>query len=245
VKAAAVLALALGLGCGAKLGGTADGGGGGGGGGNPDGSIPADELVPIDALGSACPNGRSLFLDFDAVTLTQGSSDATTNHADWIGDDGSGGKTGSSPGYTGSAGDITTAVKAYLASTPITVVTTRPVAGPYVMVVVGGTNTQMATEFNTATADNDCNDLDKNDVAWVSQATPTAKVPGFIIGAFGFSLGLTGTTDVNDCMCGWGTTCTQAATACTISSTSIAAATTCGSASENELATFTTEFCQN
>jgi hypothetical protein len=237
--------------CGAKLGGggnaTADSGGGGAGGdsggGGGGGTVDAP-LVAIDAPAPACANGRSLFLNFDPVTLTQGSSDATTDHADWVGDDNSGHTTGASPGYTGSAGDVVTAVQAYLAATPISIVTTRPAAGPYVMVVIGGTNTQLATVYTTAVNDLDCGDTVKSDVAWISQSTPAAKLPGFIIGAVGFGLGLTGTTDTGDCMCGWGTNCTQTATACTLSS-SIAAATTCGSGTEDEVAAFTTEFCAN
>ncbi len=203
----------------------------------------------IDAP-AACPNHRQLFLEFDGVTLTKGSSDATTNHADWIGESDTQ-TTGIVPQYhLGSATratDIQTIVNgvaSYLANDPITIVTTRPATGPYVMVAFGGSMTDVGVPFSIAVNSLDCGDLVKNDVAWVSDSSPVDKAAGFAIGAVGYGLGLTATTSTSDCMCGWGNSCVQATSACTLSP-SITAGSGCNTQTQNEVEQFHTEFCAN
>jgi hypothetical protein len=257
------LAALLVVGCDASLGGgnstttDADTSMRDGGGGKMDAALDAPP---------ACANGRKLFLEFLGVTLSDdANSDATTNKARWL-------TTTSSvipPWRQGGANraveiqQVVDGVKARLANTPIEVVTTRPAAGPYVMVVLGGATTgrggTVGTVYAYATSYHDCGDVTKNDVGWVSDMTvaaagmdaPTTYVADLVVGSVGWGLGLDGTTDGNDCMCAWTTSCTDNATACTLATTITSAVTNpgagetaCKSGTQNEVAAFSTEFCQ-
>ena len=203
----------------------------------------------------ACANGRVVYLNFDGQTLTQAAtSDATLNRASWMNQ-----ASGTAPPFRQGAGtraaDITTitdGIRAVLAGFPVTVVTTRPAAGPYVMIVFGGTAGAIGSNFSLAVNELDCDDSEKSDVLWISNASgePLNRVINVAVGGIGFGLGLTATTDPNDCMCGWGNTCTPtAAQGCTLSM-SIArdqgAVQLCpgGGASQNELLAFDQAFCQ-
>jgi len=267
VKLCAALAAALlVVGCDASLNGgsssrdaneTTDDDGGGG------GKMDAD----IDAP-PACASGRKLFLEFLGVTLTDAAaSDATMNRARWLQN-----TSATVPAFrVGGANraaeiqQIIDGVKARLSATPIEVVTTRPAAAPYVMIVLGGRNTNrggtVGTPYYGAVNYHDCGDATKNDVGWVSDMTvaatglaadsPPAFIADLVVGAVGFGLGLDGTTDGADCMCGWGTICTDNnANACTLSSNIMSAVTNgadnetaCQNGTQNEVAAFTTQFC--
>ncbi len=203
----------------------------------------------IDApITPACANGRAIYLNFDGATLKRGASDATTDHASWVGVGNPNVTQGTLPKYHANSGtrtaDIQTivdAVKAYVAATPIPVVTQRPAAGPYVMVVFGGEMDAIGVPYSIAVNDLDCGDTIKSDVAWVSDSTDLAKVPGFAIGGIGYGLGLTATNDANDCMCGWDNQCQQTSSACTLSA-QIASDNRCATTTQNETAAFAA-FC--
>jgi hypothetical protein len=181
-------------------------------------------LSSVDAGSSDSPTGttttppvaqctsRSVYLNFEGQTLTQGPSDATMNKASWLT------KTqGTAPAYlagnTNRATEIqkiVDGVSAQLSQFPITVVTTRPTSGKYVMIVFGGQNTQIGSRFGGAVDQLDCGDAQPNDVAWISDGvSPTQHVINNVLGAIGFGLGLTATLDQNDCMCGWDNKCTS------------------------------------
>jgi hypothetical protein len=134
-----------------------------------------------------------------------------------------------------------------LSQFPITIVTTRPAAGPYVMIVFGGTPQTVNVPFINAVNHLDCGDANKNDVGIVfDNATPatTQKAADYAIGAIGFGLGLTGTTDPANCMCSWLTQCTQSAGPCTLSS-SIQSDPRCNQTNPvDQVAAFRTAFCQ-
>ena len=220
--------------------------------GDPDGSVARDvSSVASDAAsdsGSACYNGRVVYLEFEGVTLTQGPSDATTNKAVWLGV-----TSAAVPKFHASDSNraaeivtITTAVKSALSSFPVTVVTQRPAAGPYVMIVFGGDQTIVDVPYGYAVNRLDCGDVVKSDVGWVSDTPPTSqKVADYAVGAIGYGLGLGATSDVNDCMCGWGNTCQQGAGPCTLSS-SITAQIVCPNQTnpQDENAAFDKAFCQ-
>lgn len=241
--------------CGAQLGDggqsspDASGGGGGGGGGGAGGGIDAAIDAPVIA---ACSN-RVVFLNFDGVTLTQGVSDATQNRAAWL-------EAASSTappyrlGQANRAADIaaiTNGVRTQLAGIGVMVTTTRPTTGQYVMIAFGGNNTtNVATRFGGAVNRLDCGDVQRNDVAWISDGvTPTQRVVNFAVGAIGFGLGLTGTTVTTDCMCGWDNICTANNTvACTLTEgipRDPAANQLCpGLTTQSETSAFTQAFCQ-
>jgi hypothetical protein len=212
---------------------------------------PVDAAAAIDTPPAATCSQRTLFLNFEGQTLTSGTSDATANKAAWL----TKGQ-GTAPRYLASDTGrdakilaIADGVRAQLAMFPITVVTTRPAAGKYVMVVLGGQAAQIGSQFTTAVNTLDCTDAQPNDVAWISDiATPSQHVINLVIGAVGLGLGITATTDPGDCMCGWGNTCTPTNTACTLG-TAIARDNTINlrcagaAATQDEVATLRTAFC--
>lgn len=210
-----------------------------------------------DAANAACPNGRKVYLNFDGVTLARATtSDARTNQASWL--------TNTSaaipPWHQGSGTrtsdiqTIVTGVKSRLAMTPIEIVTQRPATGTYVMVVFGGQRTSdggtVGTPYSLATNEHDCGDGVKADVGWVSDVASVSYAQDLAVGAIGWGLGLNGTTSPTDCMCGWANNCDSASGACTLSAsiattTSQSPATTCANQNpQNELAAFSTKFCQ-
>ncbi len=108
-----------------------------------------------------------LYLSFEGETLTDApSSDAKQNLASWM----NGVTTATAPPYlAGDANraaiiqDIVDAASTRLADFT-TVVTTRPAAGDYMMIVFGGTATTMGSAFNFV-QELDCGDQVRNDVA--------------------------------------------------------------------------------
>ena len=257
VKLVALLALVAG--CEASLGGDPiENGAGvdaaGGGGSQIDAAV-----VSIDAPAPACASGRKLYLNFDGVTLNQAAaSDSATNKAGWLTNASS-----AVPPWRQASGtrateitEVVDGVKARLSTTPIEVVTTRPASGPYVMIVLGGNNTGsggvVGTQYAFATSKHDCGDTVKSDVGWVSNmnGSTTELVADLVIGAVGWGMGLDGTTDTNDCMCGWASSCTNAAGACTLAANITTAVTLGGETAcpnqnpQNAVAAFSTMFCQ-
>jgi hypothetical protein len=216
--------LALACGCEASLG--ADhsdaGGGGGGSDGSGSGSNQTDAAVSTPDAATACANGRKVYLNFDGVAITQAAtSDSTTNKASWIGV-----TTANVPPWRNGSGTraadivtVTDGVKARLTGLPFDIVTTRPTAGPYVMIVFGGSSSTVGSNYSFSTSFHDCGDTVKNDVGWVSDmgGQGLSLVADIAVGSIGWSLGLDGTNDPADCMCGWANGCTSAAGACTLS----------------------------
>jgi hypothetical protein len=188
---------------------------GGGSGGQLAGADAGGTSDPTsDATPPATPSctSRTVYLNFEGQTLTQGPSDATTNHASWMTI-----ASGTAPPYlSGNANRaaaiqaITDGVRMELSQFPVTVVTTRPASGNYVMIVFGGQRDAVGSNYGGAVNQLDCSDLQPNDVAWISDnVTPVQHVINDTIGAIGFGLGLTATSDPLDCMCGWANGCTS------------------------------------
>ncbi len=183
-----------------------------GGGDDDNFTPPADGGVDsgVDAA-PVCSNGRVVYLNFGGVTLTSATtSDATQNRASWMTI-----TQGTAPPFKSGATnrdqlikDITDGVRGQLSSFPITVVTQRPATGPYVMIVIGGTSTQVGSRFGAAVTTLDCGDAQKSDLAWISENLSTQRTVNSAVGAIGFGLGLTATTDPRDCMCSWDNNCT-------------------------------------
>jgi hypothetical protein len=218
---------------------------------SPGGDGNGSSMIDAPSSSAACPNGRVVYLAFEGVTLTKAAtSDATQDLASWIGVN-----TAAVPKYRpndnnrmGKITNIVDGVKARLAATPIQVVTTRPAAGPYVMIVLGGTNQIVGTNYTYATSQHDCGDTVKSDVGWISDAPSVGYVPDLVIGTIGWGLGLNGTTDPADCMCAWATQCSPSG-ACTLSTQPTGQlqqpATACPNQNpQDEVSAFTTQFCQ-
>ena len=212
----------------------------------------ADMQQSIDAA-PACST-RVVYLNFEGQTLQRANvSDATLNRASWL-NKASGTATPFQQGVGTRAQiitDITTGVRAALSQFPVTVVTTRPATGPYVMIVYGGNAQDVGSDYGFAVNELDCNESEKSDVAWISNNyTTTLRHVNTTLGAIGFGLGLTATNDVNDCMCGWANGCIKDHSQLCTLSTNIArdpnAQQTCQGvgATQNEVAAFTAAFCE-
>ena len=155
---------------------------------------------------------RSVYLNFEGQTLTRGPSDAKLNQASWMQID-----RGTAPPYQpGNANRaqvlqaITDGVTAALSQFPVTVTLKRPTAGNYMMIVFGGLMADVGSNFTGAVNQLDCGDTRPNDVAWISDNNKSnQRAINSALGAIGFGLGLTATTDVRDCMCGWDNLCSR------------------------------------
>ena len=223
----------------------------------PDATTSGDSGMTSSTVDApkACFNGRVVYLNFDGVTLTDGAtSDATQNRASWMQI-----PTGTVPPFLQGQANratiiqaITNGVVAQLSQFPITVVTTRPATGPYVMIVYGGNAQNVGSNYGFAVNELDCDDSEKSDVAWISGDgyTTNQRHINTTIGAIGFGLGLTATTNVNDCMCGWANGCQKDhSVACTLSTNitrDVNATQRCAGApaTQNEVATFSSAFCE-
>jgi len=232
IASAAIVVVVVGVGCDARLGHPA---GTSADSNNPGGSNDSGGGSG-DAGGSgaaACATGRVVYLEFEGATLAQTNtaSDATQSKAVWMGV-----ASATLPKFRPNAADratqiadVVNLIKQKLSVAPeITVVTTRPAAGPYFMIGFGGVHQTVNVPYLYAVNRLDCGDTaTKNDVAWVFEDSPTTqKTADFAVGSILFGLGATGTTDTNDCMCGWLTNCQPSNNACTVSP-AISAAISC------------------
>jgi hypothetical protein len=260
VKAILLAALVLG-GCGVHVsdgtttqnsGGSNSNGEGGsnsnGGGGDLQPDAPTETILS-DAPDATC-RSNTVYLAFDGVTLksTQARSDATLNAAYWAG------RTQTVPPYHQNDANrateiaaITAAVKTGLALYPISVVTTRPAAGPYIMIAFGGRST-VNFNFNTeyyAIQTQDCDNTWPSDVGWVSDIVEDSQLAADnALGAIGWGLGLSGTTDPSTCMCGWGSSCDSADVPCTFGTHSVADTCNGGTITQDENAAIHKTFCE-
>ena len=175
---------------------------------NPDGNDQPDSIEPDGP--PACIK-RPLFLSFEGETLTDGpASDATANIASWM----DGVASATTPPYLNGVADRAARIQTIIDAVTTrlqpftTVTTTRPPSGDYMMVVFGGTQALVGSNFGFV-QELDCGDQVRNDVAWVDDGFPAALIPNAVVGSIGFGIGLTATTDPTDCMCSWDNNCSQ------------------------------------
>ena len=201
-----------------------------------NGGGSGSNVVPADASpdANACASGRVVYLDFGGETLTQATtSDATQNEAVWVGMS-NGQTSGTLAQWRPGASDRTTQIQDVVTgmttkfttiAPTITFVTSRPAAGPYVLIGFGGARSDVGVPYTDAVNRLDCGDTTtKSDVGWVFEAVDTTEhVITSAAGALAFGMGATGTTDPDDCMCGWLTNCTSSDNPCTFSATADAA----------------------
>jgi hypothetical protein len=187
----------------------------------PDAPTGEPDAPPVRPV---CSNGRVVYLHFSGLTLTRaagGQTDATLNRAEWLAVD-----TANVPAYKAQDANrateiqqITDAIKLTLGAFPITVVTERPPVGPYHMVVFGGPSSALGNTSNSgALSAYDCQNRVRNNITWIGERFTPQTSADYAVGGIGLALGLAGTLDTNDCMCGWGNACMPQAGACTLSS---------------------------
>jgi hypothetical protein len=122
--------------------------------------------------------------------------------------------------------ETVTAFKAPLAGhASIHVTTTRPATGPFLEIGFGGAARTVNVPYLYAVDRLDCGDTaTKSDLAYVFEAAESPqRAANFALGSLLFGLGMTGTTDPDDCMCGWLTDCVASTNACTYATTITAA----------------------
>jgi hypothetical protein len=202
-----------------------------------------------DAGATACSR-RAVYLNFDGQVLIQGPSDATLDQAQWLNM-----PAGLAPPFRINDANrdlviqtIVDGVTKQLSRFPITVTRIRP-SGNYVMIVYGGSAGAIGSNFSAAVNQLDCGDTRPNDVAWIADTVTGQRAINSTIGAIGFGLGLTATSDPHDCMCSWDNRCSPDNTAtCTLGSPIARdpqANQRCpGTTSQDEVAAFRTAFCQ-
>jgi hypothetical protein len=138
---------------------------------------------------------------------------------------------------------------ANLAQFPITVVTTRPAAGPYVMIAFGGNGLFGFGPNNPAVVGYNCGDQIKSGVAWIADFVTEQQAANLVAGELGISIGLSAVNVPNDCMCGWDGTgaCTpNNQVGCTLAPMATKLNNVCANepATQNEPAAFDKAFCQ-
>jgi hypothetical protein len=179
---------------------------------DPVADAGSDAAPGTDATTAPRCASLSVYLNFEGQKLTRGPSDATLNQASWMQI-----AEGTAPPYQGGNPDraavlqaISDGVTAQLAQFPVIVATRRPTSGKYMMIVFGGTAGDVGSNFGGAVNQLDCGDARPNDVAWISDnGKSNQRAINTAIGAIGFGLGLTATSDPRDCMCGWDNACTR------------------------------------
>lgn len=217
-----------------------------------DGPIANSDGPPGDSP-AVCNKAKVLYLNFNGQALTKGTtSDAKTNVVAWMA-----GKTAATApafGRNAEALQINSGITSGLSAMSVDVVTVRPASGDFMMIVFGGDNTNIGTQFTKAVQSLDCGNLVPSDVAWIAGSATVQEAINFSLGAVGFGVGLTATTGTSGCMCGWANSCQQVLTAACTFSGNIAtdpmtptggAAQTCpGVSSQNETMKIQDGFCQ-
>jgi hypothetical protein len=194
----------------------------------PDASTPAIDAAVPDAPADAPGCGRVVFLNFGGDTVARSAQgDARADSAAWVGLS-TGQASATMAEWRPTASDRASQIAEVVAelqarfstiAPTMQFVTTRPTAGAYVMIGFGGSMQAAGVPYTGAVATLDCGDANKNDVGWVFESTTSpTMVVNYAAGAIGYSMGATGTTDSNDCMCGWLTSCQPSGNACTFSS---------------------------
>jgi hypothetical protein len=165
-----------------------------------------------------------LFMNFDGVSLTMGTDEASTNTSTIV--------TApiALPPYLDGAADrqtridaIATATRTRLAPYDVELVTARPADAGYAMIVVSGDSKAVAGASGvSALVTNGCAGADPHGIAFLFQSSASADVYGpelkanLVLAMVGFEHQLPPTSKAGDCMCFAATSCTQPEKACTV-----------------------------
>jgi hypothetical protein len=216
---------------------------GGDGNSTADAGDRADAPVACPVPGTPLATGmHTLFVSFEGVTLTlDACDDATTNCSSLVAQSPT-----TVPPFLGGAGaraariqTITGMVVEALAPFSVDVVTTRPSAGDYRMVSVGGDTTLASSSTDPLLAVVPvCDAANKHGIALVFEQPADDMVSDrayadTIAGAFGRLAGLLPTSRNGDCMCTQ-TTCTHSQACTWATGAVVAAGNTCSRTMQNE-----------
>jgi hypothetical protein len=194
----------------------------GGGSSAPDAAVFDSAPLPPDAQ----TNCNVVFLEFESIDLHLGAEDATVSSSSIISAD------VTAPGYLQDAADretqiadITDQVVNTLTPLGVDVVTVRPAAGDYTMVVIGGASTDVGIQAGVGgiSAFTGCDTPVPRRVTFAfdtvsgTQAMPF-QVANIAIGSFLVGLGTPTSSDAADCLC-WDSPSCNGAVACTLGGT--------------------------
>lgn len=212
-----------------------------------DNRLPPPDIPPRpDAF--ACQPRMPVYLNFEGQTLTQGAPDATANTAPWLAQ-----SSVTVPAFAAGAPDraqqiatLTAAFVETLAPSGVQIVTTRPAAPPYAMLIIGGALGTFGGASSGGFGIFDCMQQATHDIGWIADGQPPQYTANLGAGILGMGVGLTGTTDPQDCMCGWGPPCALTLSRCSFGTAVGRDTATCPAlpATQNELATLRATYCQ-
>jgi hypothetical protein len=114
-----------------------------------------------------------------------------------------------------------------------------------VLLAIGGTGAELGfTGVTNAASHLDCGDTIASDVVWVSESLGVQETADLAIGAVGVAIGLTGTMNSDDCLCGFGNSCTSNPGACSLGAAIQSDAKCPGQVQpQDELGAFRSAFC--
>jgi hypothetical protein len=213
-------------------------------------AVMFDSGIPADAAPDAkiCSNGRVIFLNFEGVALILADHDATKNHIDWSNNVTIPKFHANDAGRDTLINDITRLARANLMQFPVTIVTTRPAAGPYVMVTFGGPRSLFRTSYPSVTNFN-CGDVTASPVGWIADDVTAQQGANLVVSVAAIGVGLTGIIEnkPRDCLCGWGgMSCVPDLTQACELSTSVMRQQACAGepATQNEVQKMNKGFCE-
>jgi hypothetical protein len=205
----------------------------------------ADATPAVDST-PACVPRRPILIVLDGTILTQApTSDATQNTAEWLPV-----ASAAVPAYRDGAPNRDAQKQQLLAAIGkpfpgLPIITDRPANGSFVLLAIGGTGGDLGFVATTNAASHlDCGDTNPNDVVWVSEALDTQDTADLAIGVLGVAIGLTGTMDSDDCLCGFGNSCVPNPTPCTLGTLTSDARCPGQTQPQDEVAAFRHAFCE-
>jgi hypothetical protein len=215
----------------------------------PDAAPPIDGApVLVDARPAACPpvalpdggagGAHAVFLQLEGVTLQPGAApDAVTDTTPLVAAqvavppylDGV-------PNRAARVAGLVDALRALLAPYDVDVVTARPAAPPYLMIVFGGDSQAVMGEAGLGGATTrDCDGAFASDVALVFDLAGDSIAAANLAAAWiGLAIGLSGTSDPGDCLCFSDPECTRDGTLCTFGTEATVAPDPCPGSGETQ-----------
>jgi hypothetical protein len=191
--------------------------------------VDAEAITPCTSTGG--PGGtHKLFLNFESQDLTPGAHDATLNTTPLITD------AGTSPPWFDGAGTrdtlimrVTDGVTSVLAPFDVEVTTTRPAAGPYTMMIMGGSPADLGLSGNFGSlAANTCVPGMENMTHLIFDQGINPAIQT-VVAAFAMGNGISTSATHGSCLCWGDPACEPRDALCTLDA-------------DNDVALGTTEF---
>jgi hypothetical protein len=185
--------------------------------------------LPACPASDTPPSGQHrLVLDFDGEAILPGVDDATISQSSLVHD------AVTVPAFSGEPADvraIVASVRATLASFDVEVVTTRPAAGPYDLIVFGGRSDRVVgVEGVQFAGPNACDAWPDSQLAFVFDVRKSREAfASTAVGLYAVMHGAATTARPGDCLCLGDPACSASPLRCTFSSKSVGStASSCG-----------------